>query len=237
MARFRGFGPDAIGFFRALGFHQNREWFQENRALYEEQVKGPTLALVEDLSERFEKAGIPLRGGKATLFRINRDVRFSKDKRPYQTHAGAVLTPTGTKDGQGLVYLHIAPAGTKDWDGSPEGCFMAAGFHQPEPADLTTIRTTIQRDPKAFQALEAKLAKAKLALGTDGQLTRVPRGFEAMKGSPVEGAIRMKSFIVEDPIDEALVTSPKLADRIFTFTERAKPLLDYGWRALGTAIG
>mgnify|MGYP003383609982 CR=1 FL=1 len=76
MARFKGFGPDTIGFFKALGFHQNRDWFQENRTLYEEQVKGPTLALVEDLSERFEKAGIPLRGGKATLFRINRDDRL-----------------------------------------------------------------------------------------------------------------------------------------------------------------
>ncbi|MGV8839313.1 MAG: DUF2461 domain-containing protein [Bauldia sp.] len=236
MARFKGFGPDTIGFFKALGFHQNRDWFQENRTLYEEQVRGPTLALVEDLSERFEKAGIPLRGGKATLFRINRDVRFSKDKRPYQTHAGAVLTPTGTKDGQGLVYFHIAPAGTKDWEGSPEGSFIAAGFHQPDPTYLTTFRTTIQRDPKAFLALEAKLAKAKLTLGTDGQLTRVPRGFEAMKGSPVEGAIRMKSFIVEEPIEEALVTSPKLADRIVRFAERARPLLDYGWKALGASV-
>lgn len=235
MTRFKGFGPDTIGFFKALGFHQNREWFQENRTLYEEQIKGPTLALVEDLTERFEKAGVPLRGGKATLFRINRDVRFSKDKRPYQTHAGAVLTPSGDKKGQGLVYFHIAPPGMKDWEGSPEGSFVAVGFHQPEPAQLATFRTTIQRDPKAFQALEAKLAKEGLRLGTDGQLTRVPRGFEAMKGSPVEGAIRMKSFIVEEPIEEALLTSPKLTDRIVKFVQRARPLLDYGWKALGTA--
>ena len=235
MARFNGFGPDTLGFFKALGFHQNREWFQENRALYEEQVKGPTLALVEDLTELFEKAGIPLRGSRSTLFRINRDVRFARDKRPYQTHAGAVLTPTGDKKGQGLLYFHIAPAGMKDWEGSPEGSFLAAGFHQPEPDDLNTIRTTIRRDPEAFQALEASLAKAKLALGTEGRLARMPRGFEDMKGTPVEGAIRMKSFVVDEPIDEKLITSPKLADRILKFAQRARPLLDYGWKTLGTA--
>ncbi|MGD9738743.1 MAG: TIGR02453 family protein [Bauldia sp.] len=235
MARFKGFGPDTIGFFKALAFHQNRDWFNENKELYETQVKGPTLDLVEDLSERFERAGIPLRGGKGTLFRIHRDVRFAKDKRPYQTHAGAVLTSSGDKQGPGLVYIHIAPPGIAEWEGSPTGSFVAVGFHNPEPAQLNTIRTSIQRDPKAFQAMEAALKKNKLALGTESALSRVPRGFEEMKGSPVEGAIRLKSFIVEEPIDEALVTTPKLADRIFKFAERGRPLLDFGWKALGMA--
>ncbi len=233
MAKFTGFGPEAIGFFKALGFHQNRDWFQENKALYESQVREPTLALVEELTERFAKAGIPLQGSKKTLFRINRDIRFAKDKRPYQTHAGAVLTRTGEKQADGLLYIHIAPPGVAEWEGSPTGCFAAAGFHMPEPASLNAFRTAIKKDPKAFAAMEAALKKAKLTLGMESQLTRLPRGFEDMKGSTVEGAIRLKSFMVEVPIDDAIVTKPKLVDTLVAFTERARPLLDYGWKALG----
>jgi uncharacterized protein (TIGR02453 family) len=229
---FAGYGPEAIGFFKALAFHQNRTWFQEHKEIYETQIRGPTLALVEQLSGRFAKAGIPLRGSSRTLFRINRDIRFSKDKRPYQTHAGAVLTSTGEKNGPGLLYIHIMPVGMTAWDDTPSGSFAAAGFYQPEPPALAAIRNAIRRDPDTFLAMEAELKKRKLALGLGGQLARLPRGFEDMKGSPVEAAIRRRSFIVEVPIDEALVTSPKLADMLFKFTTNARPVLDFGWRAL-----
>ena len=100
---FQGFGPDALPFFKALAFHQTREWFEENRATYEAQIKAPFGDLVEDLASAFAKSGIPLRGDrKASLFRLNRDIRFSKDKSPYKTHAGAVLTRGGAKDDAGL---------------------------------------------------------------------------------------------------------------------------------------
>lgn len=236
MTTFTGYGPQALGFLRALGFHQNREWFAENKALYESDVREPTLALVEELTERFKAAGIPLLGGKKTMFRINRDVRFSNDKRPYQTHASAVLTPTGTKEGPGLVYFHVQPRELESFRGST-GSFVAAGFHNVDTDVLGTFRTTIRRDPKAFQALEKKLAKAGLKLGTESQLTRMPRGYEDMKDSPVEAAIRLKHFIVEEPIDETLVTTPDLADRIVDFATRARPLLDWGWKSLGSQPG
>lgn len=232
MARFSGFGPDALGFFKALAFHQNRDWFLENKKLYETQIREPTLALVEDLTDHFAAAGLPLKGGKATLFRINRDIRFAKDKRPYQTHAGAVLTPTGDKTGQGLLYFHIAPPGVVEWEGSPEGSFAAVGFHQPEPEQLTAIRTAIKKKPAAFHAMEAALKKAKLKLGPGDPMTRLPRGFEDMKGGPVEEAIRRRSFMVEIPIAESLVTKPKLADTIFKFAMAARPILDFGWKAI-----
>jgi uncharacterized protein (TIGR02453 family) len=232
MPSFPGFSPTALAFFNALAFHQDREWFQENKALYETEVKAPMLALLEELTERFAKAGIPLRGDKRGLFRINRDIRFSKDKRPYQTHVSAVLTPDGTKGDPGLVYVHITAPGTESWGDAPAGSFVAAGFHRPDPQMLNRFRTSIRRKPKAFQDMEAKLKKAKLALGTASQLTRVPRGFEDMKGSPVEGAIRLKDFSIAEPLSEATVTGKKLPDAIVKFTERARPLLDWGWAAL-----
>src|SRR5579862_452722 len=131
---FKGFGPQALPFFRALAFHQTREWFEENRETHETQVKGPFGDLIEDLAAAFAKARVPLKGDrKASLFRLNRDIRFSKDKSPYKTHAGAVLTRGGGKNDQGLLYIHVAP----------EECFAAAGFYGPEPGELARLRRAI----------------------------------------------------------------------------------------------
>ena len=88
---FKGFGPKAIPFLKALDFHQSREWFQENRDLYEQELREPFGDLVETLTTRFAEAGLGLKGDrKRSLFRINRDVRFSKDKRPYNRHLSAI---------------------------------------------------------------------------------------------------------------------------------------------------
>src|SRR6478672_9127721 len=103
---FRGFGPRALGFFKALDFHQDRAWFQENRSIYEEEVLAPLAAFVEALSAACAEHGIPLQGTpKSAIFRIHRDVRFAKDKKPYKTHAGAVLTRSGAKSDPGLFYI------------------------------------------------------------------------------------------------------------------------------------
>ena len=102
-------------------------------------MKAPMLNLLDVLSERFEKAGIPLRGDKRGMFRIHRDVRFAKDKLPYQTHASAVLTPTGTQGDPGLVYVHISADGLSSWSDGQEGSFMAPGFHQPDKDVLSAV--------------------------------------------------------------------------------------------------
>jgi uncharacterized protein (TIGR02453 family) len=224
MGAFNGFGRDALGFFRALKFHQDKAWFEENRAIYEEQVLAPLTALLEDLTAAFAKKKIPLRAdGKKSVFRIYRDVRFAKDKSPYKTHAGAVMTRSGGKMEPGLLYIHV----------SPEGSMVAAGFHMPDAADLARMRKAIAKDKgKAFLKLEADLKKAKLAMGRGEQLSRLPRGFEALKDGPLDEAVRRKSFIVEQPLSEKDMRSPKLPTTIVAFAERAMPLLKFGWSAL-----
>jgi len=89
---FNGVGKRALPFFKALAFHQTKDWFEANRAIYEEDVKAPLGALAEDLGAALAKANIPIKGDKKSLFRIHRDVRFSKDKSPYKTNAGLALT-------------------------------------------------------------------------------------------------------------------------------------------------
>ena len=232
MGAFKGFGKRALPFFTALGNHQSREWFVENRAIYDEEISAPMTALIGELTARFAKAKIPLKGTAKSTFRINRDIRFSKDKRPYKTHVGAVLTPTGDKMGTGLLYLHIAPKGQSEWEDSPEGSFAAAGFHQPSPEVLGALRKAIARDPKRFQAMEKELAAKGLSLGRSGAMTRMPRGFEDQKGNAGAEAIRLKSYIAEEKMPEALLTKPALADWLVDFTKRAMPLLNFGWRVL-----
>lgn len=232
MAEFSGFSKEALAFFKALQFHQDRAWFQENKALYETKVREPMLALLDALSERFDKEDIPLRGDKRSMFRINRDVRFAKDKTPYQTHTGAVMTPSGAKDDPGLIYIHITAPDLESMGGRT-GSFIAAGFHTPGSDTLLKMRTAIRKDPEAWHEMEARLKKAGLALATRNSLTRVPRGFEDMKGSDVEPAIRLKTYIIDEQVPESTVTSPELEGVIVNFTRRALPLLEFGWKALG----
>lgn len=225
MAEFKGFGKDALGFFKALAFHQNKAWFDENRALYQSDVLDPMIALLDDLTATFARRRIPLKAdGKRSIFRVHRDVRFAKDKSPYKTHCGAVMTRSGAKMENGLLYVHIGP----------EGCFAAAGFYRPEAADLARLRKAIAGGGgRKFSGVTAALKKGKLALGNEDQLTRVPRGFEALKDGPLDGAIRLKSLIVEEPLSDRLVMSPKLTETVVDFTKRAMPLLNFGWAALG----
>jgi uncharacterized protein (TIGR02453 family) len=80
---FAGFGPKALPFFRAFAFHQSREWFEANCEPYESAVKGALDDLVEDVAGRLRRAKIPITGDRKTsLFRIHRDVRFSKSRDP-----------------------------------------------------------------------------------------------------------------------------------------------------------
>ncbi len=225
MAEFTGFGPEGLPFLKALAFHQSKEWFEANRAIYERDLKTPLAELVEALAARFAEEGIALEGdAKGSVFRLNRDIRFSKDKSPYKTHVGATLTRTGVKmDPTGLLYIHI----------DPKGSFVAAGFHMPEPPQLLAMRSAIRATPSGWQKMVAALEKGGLRLGDSEMASRLPRGFEDMKGSPVEDALRLKNYIAEVPLAEADLARPALVDTIADFARRARPLLDYGARALG----
>lgn len=222
MAEFRGFGKKAIPFLKALDFHQSREWFQENRALYESELRVPLGDLVEVLTERLGALG--LKGDRRkSLFRINRDVRFSKDKRPYNQHLSAILSPDGTKMEQGVLFVYFGV----------DRCFAGVAWWQPEPGLLAAMRQAIAEKPAEFRAMVAALGKNGLALDAEGALKRMPRGFERIEDPEFATAIRNRHFVVRHPIDPAAIHGPGLADEIVDFTLRAKPLLDWGRKIEG----
>lgn len=220
---FTGFGPRALDFFRALAFHQDRAWFQENRALHESDVVGPMGALVTDLAAELKRREMPLTGDpKRALFRINRDVRFSKDKRPFKTNAGAVLTRDGAKGNPGLLYLHL----------DPEGSFAAAGFYRPEPEQLAALRARMRARPSDLAALDAALAAAGLAFADMDDLKRMPRGHEHVADPALARALRRRHLIVRRPLAPEALLRPDLVGMLADFAEAARPVLDFGWRAL-----
>ncbi|RWB60543.1 TIGR02453 family protein [Mesorhizobium sp.] len=223
---FKGFGQKAIPFLKALDFHQSREWFQENRGLYESQLHEPFCDLVETLTERFTAAGLGLRGDrKKSLFRINRDVRFSKDKRPYNRHLSAILSPDGTKMEQGVFYVHIGL----------ERCFAGVAWWQPSPELLQAMRKAIVTKPAAFRGMVAALKKAGLELDAEDRLKRAPRGFEDVTDDDLVQAVRNRHFVVRHDLDPATIYSAGLVDDLVDFTSRARPLLDWGRAIEGRA--
>ena len=213
--------PAAFDFLRGLAGNNERTWFEANRATYESAVRQPVAALVAAVTTELTRRGLPLEGdAKRSMFRINRDTRFSKNKSPYKTNVGVVWYRQGSsKGGPGVLYFHLDPA----------GCFVGAAFWHPEPDVLDAIRERIRVHPDRFAAMERALAAVKLDLADTDRLSRMPKGFEDLKGSPIDPALRLKDFIVRRPLTDLIVHGQTLPTRIANFAEQALPLLRFGW--------
>ena len=210
---------------RELERHNERQWFNERKHIYESDLLAPMQSLVTELSSRFERKRIPVYGDlRRSIFRIYRDVRFSHNKLPYKTHMAAYLSPDGGRHTPGGLYIHVAP---KD-------AFLSLAFYDLHPALVQRWRTAMAEDPKRFISVVRMLAKAKLQLippeEEEDALRRMPRGFAHLASTPIGPYFRLRHFLVHDEIDAATLASRRLVDRCVRFVERGLPLLSYGWR-------
>ncbi|MEJ5081942.1 MULTISPECIES: DUF2461 domain-containing protein [unclassified Ochrobactrum] len=229
MAPFKGFGDKAIPFLKALDFHQNREWFVENKDLFEEHLKEPLGDLIEELTARFEKAGLPFKGDRVkSQFRIKRDTRFSHDKAPYNRHLSALLSNSGTKwDESGCFYVCIGLPGIRD-------CYAGVAWWGPKKELLQAIREAIVEKPEEYRAVVAKLKKNGLQISDHERLKRTPRGFETVTDADLLDGIRNRHFAVRMEIDPESITRADLADRLVKFAEQSRPLIDWIKKIEGT---
>jgi uncharacterized protein (TIGR02453 family) len=223
-AAFTGFSPAALQFLRDLAQHNDREWFRAYKTVYETELQIPLGLLVVQTTERLRKAQVPIRADpKLSVFRIYRDTRFSPDKRPYKTHVSAVFDRNLTKGGDGILYVHIDPAGS----------FAALAFYQPATPKLTRLREAIvdQRD-RFFKMLD-RLKSRGLVLSPDEEaLKRVPRGFEEFAETKVSPFLKNRSFVIRRPLPERAIKSAELPDILVDFTLAGLPFLRFGWEAL-----
>jgi uncharacterized protein (TIGR02453 family) len=130
---------NVLEFLAQLEANNNREWFQQNKKHYDEaktEVEAFVNAIIPDLA-KFDDT-LKYVEAKDCIFRIFRDVRFSKDKSPYKTNMGAWVTQAGRKSSGPGYYIHLQPGGS----------FLAAGVYMPEPAQLKKIRNERQERPR-----------------------------------------------------------------------------------------
>lgn len=199
------FTADFNAFFKDLAKNNNKEWFDANRKRYEQSVKEPFAAFVAEAIKRVAKHDKAVRiEPKDAIFRINKDIRFSKEKTPYKLEASAIISPAGRKDHSVPgIYFAFGPEATKFY----------GGCYQPEKDQLLRIREAIMRDGKGFRkVIETKNFKA--LFGTvQGEANKLlPADFkEAAKMEPL---IANKQFYVGAEKPAKLVTDPKLLDHL-----------------------
>lgn len=219
---FEGFRPAAFAFLAGLARHNERAWFTARREVYETEVRFPLECLVAEFGSDRAGKGLPVRGDpQRSLFRIHRDVRFSPNKAPYKTHAGAVLSRTGGRGEPGVVYIHIEPVSS----------FVSAGFWRPDPRLLTAWRQRMVEDPESWLAIVRPYADGRdgAFMRTISALKTMPRGFKDEARSPVADYLRWTSFLLTRKLADAEAMDRGLIDIIRTHALKAVPLLEYGW--------
>jgi uncharacterized protein (TIGR02453 family) len=231
---FAGFRPAALSFLRALRKNNRREWFELNRDAFERDVKGPLKAFVEELDVRFATLAPEFVGDpKSSLFRIHRDIRFSKDKSPYKTHAAFWIFHRApgrgvgqTVDGGAGFYFHLEPGAS----------LVAAGLWMPPRPKLQRVRDAVADSPAAWEAvvLDKAFVRRFGGLNEDDpgvMLKRLPRGY--MPGHPAERWLRYNSFTVSRALADTDVLSPTLASVVMKDFTAMLPFTRWLNRALG----
>lgn len=220
---FPGLTPDGYEFLRALKRNNTREWFTPRKDDYNAELRDPMRCLVAQLSRELPARGLPLSGDpRRAVFRVYRDTRFSKDKKPYKTHVAAVLSRDGDKRAPGALYVHAEPGANR----------IAGGFWRPDKTFLKRWRERLVADPQAFLGIVEDLEAAGFSVETSGStLTRMPRGFDSHREGPAAEYLRWKGGFVAlrtDIADED-VQSPAFASTVVDTAESLRPLLEYGW--------
>jgi uncharacterized protein (TIGR02453 family) len=216
------FDRSLFQFLRDLKANNNREWFQANKARFEAEVKGPVLAFISAFAEplaginkHFRADPRPVGG---SMFRINRDTRFSHAKEPYKLNAGAQFRHgqcTREVHSPGF-YLHLEPG----------GCFASTGLWRPDPDSLHKVRERIVSHTRAWKALGA----AGIEVGGDA-LKRVPAGFDP--GHAFAEDLKLKDFYTHTPLTEKEVCAPDFLARFTGICQAHAPLAAFLTRALG----
>ncbi len=202
-----------LQFLSDLSRNNHRDWFKANYKRYSESREKMRL-ITEILINEIRKfdPGIPAMDPKDCMFRIFRDVRFSKDKRPYKTNFGSFIAPGGRKSPHAGYYLHIDPAGS----------FAGGGIYMPSAGPLKVIREQIVRDPDTFlQLTGAPEFKSFFPGMMDHRLKTAPRGYP--KDHQNIDLLRYKSFVFSTVLDkEALLHGDFLEKTVGAFFELQK---------------
>ena len=212
-----------LKFLKDLSKHNDRDWFEKNKHRYLN-AKETHEQLIGDVLKELARLDGALGNlePKKLIFRIYRDVRFSKDKRPYKTNMGAGFSPNGKLVEEPGYYLHIEPGKS----------FVAGGIYMPNAENLAKIRQEIDYNTDAFN----KIANAKKfrslfkSFDDSDKLKTAPKGYP--KDHPMIEVLKLKSIIVSKDLSDKEVLDKKLAKKVAEYCREIKPLNDFIKNAL-----
>ena len=215
------FSRELLQFLKELRRNNKRAWFQANKQRYELAVREPMLRFIADfgfhlhrISRHFVADARPIGG---SMFRIHRDIRFTKDKSPYKTHAGAHFSHGKAEEGVHApgFYLHLEPG----------GCFAAAGLWHPDSRTLVKVREAIVLRPEAWK-------KACRGLTLEGEsLNRPPRGYDPNHAFVED--LKRRDFVTSIDFSEAQVCSSGFLRDFAAASKRMSPLVEFLTKAVG----
>jgi len=209
----------SLQFLKKLAENNDKNWFEANRKKYEN-TKADFTLLVQEIINATAKFDGPIGTliPKQCMFRINRDVRFSKDKSPYKTNMGASFSAGGKKaDGSGY-YFHCEPGKS----------FAAGGYYMPMPPELGKIRQEVDYNFDEWEKIIAGknfIKKFPKGVEGSGSLVRPPKGY--YENNPAIEYLKLKGFIVSTPVPDNIITDKKLVTVIAASFETMKPMIDF----------
>lgn len=220
--------PELFRFFRELKENNDRDWFEANKKRYKTHVKEPLLRFIGDFGVRLAEISphyiADARTNGGSLFRIYRDVRFSKDKSPYKTAAGLQFRHESGKDVHAPgFYLHL----------EPDGVFAGVGIWQPDTQAVNKIRDAIVAVPDRWQrAISDEAFRSSFELSGES-LKRPPKGYDA--DHPYIEDLKRKDFIGAASFSETDACDPAFIDRYAAVCQHAAPFMEFLTRAIGLA--
>lgn len=215
-----------LKFLKDLKKNNNKPWFDAHRKEYDA-AKNDFMIFIQSVIDKHSKSDPTIKSisAKDCLFRINRDVRFSKDKSPYKTNMGAYINRGGKKSLFGGYYFHC----------EPRQAFVGGGLWMPMPPELNKVRQEIDYNFDTFKKIitskKFKSVYKDLSRDPEYVLSRVPKGYEA--DNPAAEYLKMKSFVALTSLKDSDLTSKDLLKKTTTAFEALQPLIDFVNESIG----
>lgn len=212
------FTAKTLSFLRALKRNNRRDWFAARKDDYERHVRGPMLAVIEQLAQDFRRFAPELEAApKKCLFRVYRDTRFSDDKTPLKTHVGAAFRWRGMPRGEGAgLYVEVAPR----W------VWFGGGFYAPETSHLVRIREHISTTYPEIDRIARRRSFRDAVGELDGErLTRVPRGYP--KDDPAAAYLKYRSFLAGRELPPEFATTDAFYPTLVKTFKAIMPLVRF----------
>jgi len=221
MSEFRGFPKQMFAFLRQLKANNDRAWFEANKTVFRETVQAPMSEFIAAMALGLAKISKQFvadpRPNGGSMFRIYRDVRFSRDKRPYKEHAACQFRHRLGRDVHAPgFYVHLAPGDV----------FFGGGMWMPDPETCARIRGAIASKPAAWKKVVTGKKFVAAFGGIEGEsLTRPPRGFDP--AHPFIEDIKRKSFVAGTDSSERAARSPDFVAEVAEGFRNLAPLMRF----------